>query len=173
MIMIGSARIDENGKAVGGQPGDQKQKMKPDTVGEVSMQQFYNHSKGWYILRAKDNEIRSQIAHAMKRACNNNKIGYSQSDRYSAVRLGTRTKKKCNCDCSSLVRLCILEASGVDVGDFTTLNEAGTLERSGLFHSRIEYNESNPVPLFNGDILVTRSKGHTAVIVSGANRSKV
>ena len=96
MIMIGSARIDERGKATGGAPGDQKQTKKPDTTGEVSMQAFYEHSKGWYVLRAKSNIIRSEIAKAMKRACNNSKIGYAQDLRYQILKEGTEAKKKCN-----------------------------------------------------------------------------
>lgn len=34
-IIIGSARIDEHGKASGGKAGDQKQKATPDYKGET------------------------------------------------------------------------------------------------------------------------------------------
>ena len=58
-IMIGSARIDERGKISGGSAGDQKQKsLTNDTVGEVSMQTMYTHSKGWYIIRPRSEERR-------------------------------------------------------------------------------------------------------------------
>ena len=40
------------------------------------------------------------------------------------------------CDCSSLVRACIIQATGKDVGNITTANEASTLEASGLFESK-------------------------------------
>ena len=40
------ASIGENGKAVGGVRGDQTGK-------ELSIQNFYVHSKGWYIIRPK------------------------------------------------------------------------------------------------------------------------
>ena len=46
-VYIGSARIDERGKASGGQAGDQTGK-------EVSTQNWYLHSKGWVVLRPKD-----------------------------------------------------------------------------------------------------------------------
>ena len=46
-VKIGSARIDENGKAHGGRAGDQTGK-------EVSTQSYYVHSKGWRVFRAKD-----------------------------------------------------------------------------------------------------------------------
>ena len=60
-IIIGSARIDEKG-GLAGVAGDQKQKNTPDQSGEVSMQEFYMHKKGWYVLRAKDPEIALKIA---------------------------------------------------------------------------------------------------------------
>ena len=46
-VMIGSARIDENGNAHGGKAGDQKNGK------EVSAQEWYKHSKGWRVFRAK------------------------------------------------------------------------------------------------------------------------
>ena len=52
-IIIGSARADENYKYSGGRRGDQRQKSSYDTSGEVSLQSFYVHKKGWYILRPK------------------------------------------------------------------------------------------------------------------------
>lgn len=167
-IIIGSARIGENGKITGGAVGDQKQVAKPDMSGEVSMQEFYVHSKGWYVLRAIDDVVGSRLAHAMKRACNNKKIGYNQYQRYGIVTDGVDTKNSVNCDCSSLVRACIRWATGVDVGDFNTSTEAKHLELSGYFHKRIPY-DKNTV-LYNGDILVTKTKGHTAIVVSGAKR---
>lgn len=167
-ILIGSARVDERGTYTGGARGDQKQTEKRDLKGEVSMQPFYIHKKGWYILRAKDDKHASALAKAIRTACNNKHIGYSQSDRYSIFEYGLKTKKDANCDCSSLVRKCIIEATGKDPGDFSTLNEASCLERTGLFHRRIEYKQG--IPLFNGDILVTMSKGHTVIVAGHANK---
>lgn len=162
-IIIGSARIDEKGGIQGGAVGDQKQKSTPDVSGEVSMQDFYVHKKGWYVLRAKDPEIADKIATAMKMACNNSNIGYSQSDRGGIIRWGTWADKPCNCDCSSLVRECIIEASGKDPGNFNTGSEALYLVASGLFEEKIEYTAN--MNLFVGDVLVT--KGHTAIVVEG------
>lgn len=168
-IIIGSARIDEKG-GIAGVAGDQKQKNIPDQSGEVSMQEFYIHKKGWYVLRAKDPEIADKIATAMKMACNNSNIGYSsQSDRNEIIRWGTWADKPCNCDCSSLVRECIIEASGKDPGNFYTGNEALYLVASGLFEEKIEYTAN--MNLFVGDVLVTKTKGHTAIVVEGNVRS--
>lgn len=168
-IIIGSARIDEKGSVQGGAAGDQKQKNTPDLSGEVSMQEFYMHKKGWYVLRAKDPEIADKIATAMKMACNNSNIGYSQNDRLGIIRWGTWADKPCNCDCSSLVRECIIEASGKDPGNFHTGNEALYLVASGLFEEKIEYTAN--MNLFVGDVLISKTKGHTAIVVEGNVRS--
>lgn len=160
---IGSARIDERGHASGGSAGDQKQITAPDYKGEVSIQDFYNHSKGWYILRPKDPVIGQRMAEAMIRACNNPCIGYDQSERLGIIKYGTYAKSKTECDCSSLVRECVIEASGKDPGNFTTMNEAQALLGSGLFE-RLSYNPGTV--LKQGDVLVTKTKGHTAIVVS-------
>lgn len=169
MTTIGSARIDERGKASGGKPGDQKQKTSPDYKGEVSMQNFYVSSKGWYILRAKNPEVASNIALAMTIACNNPNIGYNQARRLDIIKAGTGTHatQPTSCDCSSLVRQCVRE-SGIDVGNFTTANEAAVLMATGQFE-KLTYKQG--MALFLGDILVTCVKGHTVVVTSGATRN--
>lgn len=168
MTIIGSARIDERGKASGGKAGDQKQKSSPDYKGEVSMQNFYVSSKGWYILRAKNPDIASKIALAMTIACNNPNIGYNQARRLDIIKAGTHATQPTSCDCSSLVRQCIREA-GVEVGNFTTANEASVLVATGRF-TKLTYTKGSP--LYLGDILVTKTKGHTVVVTSGATRSQ-
>lgn len=159
-IIVGSARIDERGKATGGQVGDQTGK-------EVSTQNFYVHAKGWYVLRAKDANYANKIAEAMKIACANDNIGYDQTGRYGVITNGINSKVKTEADCSSLVRACIKYATGKDVGDFRTTNQVSVLEKSGLFENHISY--TNDTKLYNGDILVTKTQGHTVVVVSGAN----
>ena len=170
-VIIGSARIDERGKLSGGQAGDHKQKSSTnDTVGEVSMQNFYVHSKGWYILRPKDANIAKKIASNMKTACNNKNIGYDQMNRLGVMTYGVNSKVKTETDCSTLVRACVKEASGKDPGNFSTLNEADMLEKSGLFEKRIAYTSNTT--LYTGDVLVTKTKGHTVIVVEGAKRTK-
>lgn len=169
-IIIGSARIGENGKITGGKVGDQKQSSDvKDLKGEVSMQPFYVHSKGWIILRPKSVEHSHNLAVNMKNACNNPNIGYNQDERYGVVKYGTKTKIKTNSDCSSLVRQCVKEATGKDPGDFSTANEAEKLMATGLFQ-RLEFVSQNKTPIYNGDILVTKTKGHTVIVVSGNAR---
>lgn len=169
-VIIGSARSDENKKYSGGKKGDQRQTSINDFSGEVSMQPFYVHKKGWYVLRPKDKLTADMIACKMKDACNNKNIGYSQSDRLGIIVNGINTLQPTNCDCSSLVRQCIKEASGKDVGDFTTGNEANVLEKSGLFITRVAYKQG--MNLYSGDVLVTKEKGHTVVVVDGVKRDQ-
>lgn len=166
-VIIGSARINEKGKASGGAPGDQKQTASPDYKGEVSMEDFYVHSKGWIILRAKDPVHAIRIASSMTTACNNGNIGYGQDKRYGVVKNGTDSRVKTAGDCSSLIRRCVMEATGKDPGDFTTANEASVLLKTGLFE-KLEYKAGTT--LCTGDILVTKTKGHTVAVTSGAPR---
>lgn len=164
MPVIGSARSDESGKFTGGKRGDQRQTSAPDLKGEVSRQAFYVHKKGWVILRPKDAAYALRIASAMAAACDNPLIGYSQSDRLSIIGKGSGTLIPVNCDCSSLVRQCIIEATGTDPGNFTTANEAAKLIATGLF-IRLDY--APGIALIEGDVLVTKSKGHTAIVIEG------
>lgn len=161
-IIIGSARVDERGTYSGGKAGDQTGK-------EVSTQAFYMHKKGWYVLRPRSTKVANGIAEAMSGACANSNIGYDQANRLAILSFGTKTKKPTECDCSSLVRQCIKEASGKDVGNFTTANEADVLEKSGLFEDKKSVNTLTK--LYNGDVLVTKTKGHTVAVVSGRKRS--
>ena len=167
-MIIGSARIDERGKASGGKAGDQKQKTSPDYKGEVSMQNFYVSSKGWYILRAKNPDIAANIALAMTIACNNPNIGYNQARRLDIIKAGTHATQPTSCDCSSLVRQCVREA-GIEVGNFTTANEAQVLVATGQF-TMLTYKTGTQ--LYLGDILVTKTKGHTVIVTSGNTRSQ-
>jgi len=165
-ITVGSARIDENGKLSGGSAGDQTGK-------EVSTQPYYMHSKGWYLLRPKDVSDANEIASAMKNACDNNNIGYCQGHRTTVITMLQKygsmaaIKEKAEADCSSLVRGCCIEA-GFDPGNFNTSNEAACLERTGKFEKKVAVTSSTT--LYNGDILVTKTKGHTVVVVSGNPR---
>ncbi len=165
-IKVGSARIDEHGKIVGGEVGDQTKK-------EVSTQDYYISSKGWYLLRPKSATVAKKLAKAMKEACKNDKIGYDQSNRLGVI---TQLKKAgslrkisvdTEADCSSLVRACCIQ-SGFDPGNFSTINEASALEATGKFKNRVSV--SRDISLCTGDVLVTKTKGHTVIVVSGNTR---
>ena len=169
-VYIGSARIDERGKISNGAAGDQ-------TGDEVSYQTWYLHSKGWVVLRAKDPAIRNKIGYAMKAACDNNNIGYDQSNRlglYESVKNCGFDPAKCavstETDCSALVRVCVCYASGKNIPNFNTASELSVLKATGLFDVYTDdahcKSSSN---LLLGDILVTKTQGHTVVVISSTN----
>lgn len=162
-IIIGSARINEMGNIKGGKLGDNNGK-------EVSTQNFYVHSKGWYIIRAKDKKHRKALADAMKTACENDNIGYNQDKRSYIIKDGIESKTLTACDCSSLVRACIISATSKDVGNFTTYNETQILKNSKLFEDKKEYTTKSKLEV--GDILVTKVKGHTAIVISVTTSKK-
>ena len=155
-IIIGSARHDENGKYINGQAGDQ-------TGQEVSTQNFYVHSKGWNVLRPKSSIVANVIGSNMYKACGNPNIGYCQGHRSGIITSGIETTTPTECDCSSLVRQCVKEATGIDAGNFTTATEKEKLLATGLFEYVGQY--QNGMELYKGDILVTCTKGHTVIVI--------
>ena len=74
---------------------------------------------------------------------------------------------KTEADCSSLVRACCIQA-GFDPGNFNTSAEVSALKASKQFMEPITVKSGTK--LCNGDILVTKTKGHTVVVVSGNPR---
>lgn len=173
-VIIGSARINENGKARGGKAGDQRGGR------EVSTQNWYKHSKGWRVFRAKDAAAREKIAQTMQWACDTNLIGYDQGERntlYNAVKNAgfdvRKLDKPVETDCSALVRVCAAYA-GIMLPDFYTANEPSVLLNSGAFVEMTgsSYTEKSDY-LLRGDILVTRTKGHTVVVLSDGSKAGV
>jgi len=126
------------------------------------------HSKGWIGLRAKDSALAEKLAKGMQIACDNPNIGYDQNERLGVVRNGIETKVKTECDCSSLVRA-VLKYAGVEVTNFTTATEKAIIMATGLF-DEVKINSAADVT--NGMILVTKTKGHTVIVVSGATEKK-
>ena len=162
-VKIGSARSSFGNTKAGDQSGGK----------EVSTQGWYLHSKGWFVLRAKDASKRKLIAEAMQKACANNDIGYSQGSRntlYNDVKASgfdpSKTTKAVNTDCSALVRVCCAYA-GITAGDFITSSLKKVLMATGAFDCLTEdkYCKSSDY-LMVGDILCTRQKGHTVVVLS-------
>jgi hypothetical protein len=165
-VMVGSARIDERGKAHGGKAGDQTGK-------EVSTQKWYVHSKGWVVLRARSAEVREKIASCMEAACESKCIGYDQYQRNALFNAAkeydfdvSKVTKNVETDCSALVRVCVNYA-GIPVGDFRTTNQATVLMATGAFEKFTdEMHCKKSTNLLRGDILVTRTQGHTVVVLT-------
>lgn len=175
-VILGSARCDEHYSGRGGSAGDQRQTSKPDYKGEVSMQEFYVHSKGWIVARLKKEKWASANAKAMETACNNANIGYDQDQRDGLApgREDVDTKKKVETDCSALVRRCIYDATGKDVGNIRTITMESALTKSGLFEPLMQYRSG--MTLYTGDVLFTGYlghpvSGHTVIVVKGKDRT--
>lgn len=163
---IAHAVGDEHGKASGGEAGNQNGR-------ELRTQPWYLNPKGWVVLRPKDPEVAEKIAYDAKAAANNMHIGYDQKERNTlyacAEKVGfdcAKVTTDCECDCSALVRVCVTYA-GIKVGHFNTASEVNTLMKTGKFEKLTDekYTEHGDY-LKVGDILVTKVKGHTAVVIS-------
>ena len=171
-VKIGSARIDENGRAYNGKAGDQTGK-------EVSTQNWYLSSKGWRVYRAKNPAVAEKIAQCMERACANAHIGYDQYQRNSLYKVAepfgfdpAKVIADCETDCSALVRVCCAYAGILGIpSDFRTINEPAYLAQTGAFVELTgsKYTEQS-LYLGRGDILVTKVKGHTVVVLSKGSK---
>ncbi len=175
-VKLGSARIDENGNAHGGKAGDQTGK-------EVSPQNWYKHNKGWRVLRAKDADAAEKIAQAMQWACDSPLIGYDQNQRETlrkaVMPLGWDIRKLTTAvetDCSALVRVCcgwaFQKDLGTDVSYFNTTTMCQALLKTGLFTELTgsRYTDQQDY-LRRGDILCTKTQGHTVVVLSNGSRA--
>ena len=175
-VIIGSARGDEyggsgwDGRA---KAGDQKQTSKPDYKGEVSRQEWYLHSKGWYTFRAKDPAAREEIALNTEEACDNENVGYDQSENRTLLAEAKKVnlkakdvKKKTETDCGQLQLLGILRA-GIQIEDFYTANMKEKIEKTGKFYVFTDDAHCKSSDrLIRGDLQVTRSKGHVICVLS-------
>lgn len=175
-VMIGSARIDENGRATGGKAGDQ-------TGREVSTQAWYKHAKGWRVLRARDPAAAERIAQAMQWACDSPLIGYDQNQRETLRKAVAPLGWDIRClttavetDCSALVRVCcgwaFQQDLGAGVSYFNTTSMCSALLKTGLFDELTgsQYTDRQDY-LRRGDILCTRTQGHTVVVLSNGSKA--
>ena len=166
-VKIGSARIDENGRAHGGAAGDQ-------TGREVAVQDWYLHKKGWRVFRCADPEKAELMAQNMQAACDNPNIGYDQYQRHALYKAAkpagfnlSKVKTRCETDCSALIRV-LLARIGVDVPEeFRTGNMPSYLKKSGMFAELTgDRYQKQSAYLRRGDILVTKTSGHTVMVLS-------
>lgn len=162
-IKFGSARRDENGRYKNGSSGDNDKK-------EVSTQSVYVHNKGWLGFVPIKLEHRIALSNAMKDACNNDNIGYDQNNRNDIIQAfksaGYKIKNivtKCECDCSSLLRVCIWEATGVDIGNCTTASLPAKIRKTNLFRE-FEVKTTNDMKQ-GGCAYVTKTKGHCGITI--------
>lgn len=156
-IKIGSVR-----SSYGNTPRDQNGSR------ELSTKNRYLHSNGWIALRAIDPAQREQIVLTMERACDNDDLGYSQPAQntlYENVKSRdfdpVKTIKKVNTDCSALVQVCVNFAD-IKASNFITSSEVRVLMATGAFEQFTDDMRcKSSARLLRGDVLVTRTKGHT------------
>ena len=168
-VIIGHASIDENGKARSGAAGDQTKK-------EVCTRNWY--SKPWHtVIRPKNSAAAEKIAKAMEQACANDKIGYDQSQRTTLYTYAkavnwdiSKVTASCECDCSSLVAVCV-NAAGIKVSkDIYTGNEKTALANTGAFTVLTDSKYiSKSDYLLRGDILL--GAGHTAIVLTNGDKA--
>lgn len=172
-MRIGHASIDEHGKILGGNAGDQTGK-------EVCIRSYY--SRNWtYVLRCKDSKIAEKMAIACEQGCNNNNIGYDQNQRNSlrtyayANNFNLATiSSKCECDCSSFMTVCA-ECAGVKIpysgsNAPTTRTMRNAFKSTGIFEilTDSKYLTKSDY-LKRGDILVKEGSHTVMVLENGAN----
>lgn len=171
-VYIGNAVGDEHGNASGGEAGNQTGK-------ELRTQPWYLNKKGWIVLRPKDSAVASKLAYDMKAACNNAHIGYDQKQRNTLFDAASKVDydcskvtTSCECDCSSLVRVCLWYA-GIKVKNFNTASEVDVLMKTGKFEKLTDakYTEKSAY-LKTGDILITAVKGHTAIVLNDGDKAE-
>lgn len=171
-VKIGSARIDENGKAYGGQAGDQR-------GGEVATQKWYLHTQGrWRVFRPLSDNAADRIGRAMQAACDNPHVGYDQWQRdtlWNAVQnIGfdiDQLTRDVETDCSALVRVCCAYA-GIMLPNFRTYNEPTVLLQSGAFREMHgDQYQKRADYLRRGDVLCTPVSGHTVVVLTNGAKA--
>jgi len=165
MAKLVHATKNEIGTVTGGMLGDQ-------TGLEVMVQDFFEY--GWTrVFRPKNPTVADKLARYAEIIAENDHIGYGQgSERYTmylqAKALNwnfTAISTDCATDCSQLMAtLCI--ACGMDVSPYMyTGNEEGCLDGTNQFN-KLMYDYG--MDLKRGDILLTTTKGHTAIVVEGS-----
>lgn len=165
----GWASHDENGNFSGGSAGDQ-------TGQEVKLGNWYNFGQNT-VLRFNDRSIASRAATVMKNICNNNHVGYDQSQRttlYTQLKnVGWDVSKlttNCECDCSSLIAV-VLSAVGINVSkDIYTGNMVTAIMNTGKFTKLTDskYTQSDQW-LKIGDIMVNPGSHTIMAVESGIN----
>lgn len=167
-VVVMGLSIDERGKARGGKAGDQNGQ-------EATKKPWYRHPKGWYVLRPIDRKDAEIIASTMEDIVDNNHIGYDQGQRNTLLDAGRKVNWDFSLidynvegDCSKGVQGCCF-AAGIQAGKwndgFRTGNMIGTMMATGRFVklTQDKYCKTS-VNLMRGDILVTRTSGHTVVV---------
>lgn len=169
-VKIAHAVGDENGKARGGEAGDQTGK-------EVLVTNWYNRSGGWGVcLECTDEQLGSDAADIAIRIANDDSFGYDQNQRTTAYKAilaaggDIESAADSELDCSVLVFIAY-KLAGLDIEIGYTGNLEARFLATGKFvaHREKKYLTSGEYAK-KGWIYLTAGK-HTAIVVT--NGSKV
>lgn len=180
MVKIGHARMSENNSS----GWDGKAKAGDQTGKEVCISNWYN--KPWHtVLRPNDFILAQAMAKFCEDACNNNNIGYDQSQRNTAYKEAIRVNYNismintpCETDCSALMTLCAI-CGGVQPLEYDpikgnaprTSNMVQVFEKTGYFQTITDKKiVGSDKYLRRGDILV--GNGHTVMVLSDGDLAK-
>lgn len=177
MTKIAHASGDERRKLHGGKAGDQTGK-------EVCIREWYN--RPWnVILHWKDPIMAEKCAAVMERGCRNDKIGYDQYQRNTALAEARKVgydmgkiTKACETDCSAMVSLACIYAGVPESALYKNGNSATTstlrsrLVATGAVEVRTadKYTKS-PDHNVRGDILLYEGH-HVAVQIEDGQKVK-
>lgn len=174
-MIIGAARLAENGDIIGGKAGDQ-------TGHEVEKYEWSDSPDGWVILRAKDPAKREKLAVAMEQACANDNIGYGQDHNQTLFREAekvdfdiSKVDVPCWTDCCRLERVTAWSA-GIKVDDCYTATQVNTWKRTGEFDvlTGAKYAHTDKY-LLRGDVgcMPPGKKGHTWTALENGSLAEV
>lgn len=178
MAVIAHASINENGKASGGNLGDQTRK-------EVCTRSWYNKPWGC-VIRFIDADMREKVARCMEMAAANDHIGYDQNRRNTLLNLArkynydpSKVTENCATDCSALVSLaCIYagipESKLVYNGNSATTRTLWQILKStgevDIYTTPIYTQKSDK--LMRGDILL-KEGAHVVVVVQPDGKKSI
>ena len=125
---------------------------------------------GAIVVRASDSGTASVLANVMSQINRNTNIQYSQDRRTDLYKAGAWTNTTTYADCSSAVSYAVQLATGIK--DFNTATGDGTsmanaLIDTGYFMNSFNYINDELTPLCEGDIVIYKNGGHTAIVMSG------
>jgi len=166
MVRFTSARIDERGRARGGKAGDQ-------TGREIMSQSWYLHRLGWYVLRCKDPVLAKKMAKLALAIAASKLVGYDQGQRdtlYAELKESgwdvTKMDEASETDCSAMMRA-VMRLVGIVCSNFTTATMVSHVMATGMFELLTSDKFcKHSAYLREGDMLVTRSQGHTGMITN-------
>lgn len=154
MIKCGWASQDERGRAFGGKAGDQTGK-------EVKVGYWYNFGQNC-VIRFKNADEGRKFARVVKALCNNDCVGYDQSQRttlYEELKKQgfnyAKLKTKCETDCSAMIAAA-LACIGIKISkNAWTGNLTALCRTTGkfTFHTDAKYLTSDKY-LKTGDIIL-------------------